>query len=168
MNKGAGGAWIVVASHVHREALAEQQLTRQGYLLYAPVIRKQIRHARKVSEERRPMFPGYLFVHLGADMRWRPILSTVGVRSVICSGDKPSTVPASFIDDLKAREENGAIARAPEARRIGQTVTIAQGAFDGLAGRIVELPEKDRIVVLMDILSRPVRVTVRETMLSVV
>ncbi|WP_414464656.1 transcription termination/antitermination NusG family protein [Hyphomicrobium sp. DY-1] len=66
-------------------------LRNQGYEVYVPVLRKQIRHARQVREVLRPLFPGYLFARLThSTMRWRPILSTVGVRSVVCM---PSLAP---------------------------------------------------------------------------
>jgi transcriptional antiterminator RfaH len=160
--------WIAVNTHPNREGPAQQNLRNQDYEPYCPVIRKQIRHARRVSDALRPLFPGYLFVRLEPERsRWRPILSTVGVRSVVCIGDVPCAVPVQFIVELKAREEDGAIARPASCRRIGDTVRIAHGAFDGFVGKIIGLSENDRLIVLMDFLNRPVRVKVSGDLLSV-
>ncbi|MBN9246282.1 MAG: transcriptional activator RfaH [Hyphomicrobium sp.] len=160
--------WIAVNTHPNRERAAEQHLRNQGYDVYGPVIRKQTRHARRVSDVLRPLFPGYLFVRLSeAQGRWRPILSTIGVRSVVCTRDAPCTLPAQFIDDLKAREKDGVIARSASALQIGETVRVGRGAFDGLAGKIIDLAENDRLVVLMDFLNRPVRVKISGDLLSV-
>jgi len=161
--------WIAVNTHPNREQSAECNLRHQGYAVYMPVVKKQIRHARRVSEVLRPLFPGYLFVRLDdTQARWRPILSTIGVRSVVCTRDVPCILPAPFIDDLRAREKDGVIARSASAPQIGETVRVGRGAFDGLAGKIVDLSENDRLVVLMDFLNRPVRVKISSDLLSAV
>lgn len=160
--------WVAVHAHPGREHSAANNLRDQGYESYVPVIRKQVRHARVTRDVLRPLFPSYLFVRFHPEMqRWRPILSTVGVRSVVCTGDEPCAVPDSFILQLKAREENGVIVRSAAARHIGDTVRIAHGALDGVAGEIIGLPENDRLIVLMDILNRPVRVTISASHLGV-
>jgi transcriptional antiterminator RfaH len=162
------GSWIAVNSQPNREYVAAAHLRNQGYEPYVPTIRKQIRHARQVREVSRPLFPGYLFVHLPIEnTRWRPMLSTVGVRTVVCAGDAPSIVPRSFIDDLRSREKDGLITRSTAARQVGESVLVAHGAFDGLVGKIVSLSENDRLIVLMDFLNRPVRVTIPGDLLSV-
>ncbi|MFA5956416.1 transcription termination/antitermination protein NusG [Hyphomicrobium sp.] len=164
----ARAIWIAANTHPNREQVAEHHLRNQGYEPYMPVMRKQIRHARQVRDVLRPLFPGYLFVHLSpAHRRWRPILSTVGIRSVVCSGDVPCVVPETFIDDLKQREQDGVIVRSASSRQIGETVRIVQGAFDGLAGKIIGLSENDRLIVLLDFLNRPVRVKIPGDLLSV-
>jgi transcriptional antiterminator RfaH len=42
--------------------------------------------------------------------------------------------------------------------REGQQIRIVEGPFDGTVATILALDEKDRLIVLMDILNRPVRV----------
>jgi len=164
----AQATWIAVSALPNREYVAATHLRNQGYEPYVPTMRKQIRHARQVRNVLRPLFPGYLFVRLPTKTtRWRPILSTVGVRTVVCAGEAPCLVPKTFIEELKLREKDGVIVRAIASRQIGESVLIAQGAFDGLVGKIIGLSENDRLIVLMDFLNRPVRVTVPEDLLSV-
>ncbi|MBS0235258.1 MAG: transcriptional activator RfaH [Proteobacteria bacterium] len=164
----ADAVWIVVNTHPNREHSAVQNLLNQGYGPYMPTIRRQVRHARKVQAVLRPLFPGYLFVHIEpATRQWRPILSTVGVRSVVRTGDTPCVVPEAFIQDLKKREESGVIVRSSSSRQIGETVRIAYGAFDGLVGRIISLSENDRLIVLTEFLNRPVCVKMSENLLAV-
>ncbi|CAL8971076.1 Transcription antitermination protein RfaH [Rhodoplanes serenus] len=109
-------------------------------------------------EVSRPLFPGYLFVALDPIReRWRPILSTLGIRTIIRNGDLPSRVDGRFISSLKAREVNGAIVKPTQPYIIGQAVRIAGGAFDGLAAKVIAMNEKDRVVVLLDLLNRTVK-----------
>ncbi|AGK56619.1 NusG antitermination factor [Hyphomicrobium denitrificans 1NES1] len=159
--------WIVVNTQANREFIAASNLKNQGYDVYAPVIRKQTRHARICREILAPLFPGYLFVRWNApDMRWRPILSTVGIRTIVRNGDEPGRLDGEIVEALKARERDGVVTRAASPREIGQTVRFACGPFDGLAAEIIELCDRDRLVVLMTLLNRPTKVTVLEDQLS--
>lgn len=151
--------WIVVNTHPHKEATAIANLANQGFTSYCPVVRKRIRHARRTSHVLRPLFPGYLFVELHADSgQWRPILSTIGVRSVVRNDDGPNRLDSGFIAALRSRESDGVIVAPPHPYKVGQQIRIADGAFDGTVATIIGLGEKDRLTVLMDLLNRPVRV----------
>jgi transcriptional antiterminator RfaH len=153
--------WAVITTHPYRERVALENLERQNFCAYSPSVARRVRHARRSREVLRPLFPGYLFVkvHLA---HWRPILSTVGVRSIVRCGEKLSVLSDSFIEALRERESNGAI-RVPERHfQIGQKIRIAGGPFDGLVATIVSMNEKDRLSVLMELLMRTVKVSVGE------
>lgn len=150
--------WLVATTHPHSEAIAVENLIRQGFAPYCPMIRKRRSHARKVDTVLRPLFPGYVFIRLEAGgMRWRPILSTTGVRTLVRFGDEPATLDARFILGLKAREEDGAVVRPAVPYQVGQDVQIEGGPFDGLVARILSLEDKDRIVVLLEVMNRGVK-----------
>ena len=153
------GVWAAVNTQPHREAIARENLARQDFDVYCPMLRKRVRHARKAQDVLRPMFPGYLFVRINPELqRWRPIKSTIGVRSIVSCGDRLSLIDQGFIDALKAREINGAIARPDTPFRVGQQIRLAGGPFDGLVGTIIELGDKDRLTVLMNLLNGFVKV----------
>jgi transcriptional antiterminator RfaH len=151
--------WIVVNTHPHKEATATAHLRKQGFETYCPLVRRRVRHARKTREVLRPLFPGYLFV-AGSDeiFRMRPVRSTVGVRAIVNAGDEPARLDGRFIAALRSREREGVISLPASPYEPGQTIRITDGPFDGTVATIIALDEKDRLVVLMDILSRPVRV----------
>jgi transcriptional antiterminator RfaH len=156
-----GSAWIAVQTHPHKEQVARENLHRQMFATYCPLVMSTQRRGRQVSAIRRPLFPSYVFVAVDfASQRWRPILSTLGVRSVVRIGDRPSTVPTPLIEALRSREVDGAIAAHREQLRCGQQVRLAAGALQGLVGTIIEMHEKERIVVLMQLLNQQVRVQV--------
>lgn len=154
--------WIVANSHANQERLALQHLARQNYEAYCPMIMKRRSHARRVDVAPRPLFPGYLFIsHDPARARWRPILSTVGVRTLVHFGETLGTISDDFIHSLRQREKDGLIAAPEPSYHVGQQVRLATGPFDGVVATILSLAEKERLIVLMDIMQRQVRVKVR-------
>jgi len=154
-------AWVVVNTQSHREHIALDNLKRQEFRAYCPLLRKRVRHARGTQDVLRPLFPGYLFVQLDPDAQpWHSILSTFGVRTLVRCGERLSFLPDGIVESLKARETGGAIVRPASPYKIGQQVRLAGGAFDGLVATILDLDDKDRAVVLMALLNREVKVKV--------
>ena len=159
--------WVVLNTQPHREGVAVENLRRQQFSTYCPMVRRQVRHARKTTNVLRPLFPGYLFVGLEPGrQRWRPLLSTVGVRTLVRFGNAPAHLDAKFIECLKAREADGAVEISVPEFRIGQEVRFAGGAFDGLVATIVAMSEKDRMTLLLNLLQGRVRVTVNASALT--
>jgi transcriptional antiterminator RfaH len=153
--------WVAVNTHPHREHIAIENLERQQFGVYCPRELRTIRHARRTQDVARPLFPGYLFAAIEPDLTmWRPILSTFGVRAVIRFGERPAFVDDGFIEGLRAREVDGVIAKPATPYRVGQEIRLRGGPFDGLIAKIIEMKDKDRLVVLMNLLNQDVRLKV--------
>lgn len=153
--------WYVAQTHVRAEETALAQLKRQGFRAYLPRYRKKRRHARRTELVERPLFPGYLFVCLDvARTRWRPIKSTIGIRQLICNGDKPLAVPEGVVEDIRARETDEGLVPVsePVPYKKGDTVQVTDGPFRDQIGWFERLADKDRVVVLLNLLGRPMRV----------
>lgn len=156
--------WYVVQTHPNAEAKALAHLNRQGFRAYLPRYRKSRRHARKVEIVKAPLFPGYMFVELDVTTeQWRPIRSTVGVTRLICNGDTPVPVPAGIVEDIVAREtEDGLLdVTDPSPWKPGDTVQVIDGPMTGQVGWFQKLADKDRIMVLLELLGRQVAMPVK-------
>jgi transcriptional antiterminator RfaH len=152
--------WYAVHTQPHAEIKALDNLLRQGYRAYLPRHRTWVRHARRRQLTLRPLFPRYLFAGLDCGtMRWRPILSTFGVSDVVRAGDKPVPVPSEVVEAIRNREREGVFDSldARYALRLGEMVRVTAGAFEDIVGRLVELRDRDRVVVLLELLGRAVR-----------
>ena len=148
----------------NREHFAIENLKRQNYVVYCPMVLKHIRHARRAYDAHRPLFPGYIFVQ-AVTQSWRSISGTFGVRSVVQNGDTLAFLPAGFVESLKVREKGGVISRAAAPFKHGQAVAINGSQFDGLVGRIVEIRARDRIMLLLNLLNQQTKVHVDRRML---
>jgi len=152
-------AWFVANTHPHKERFALENLQRQGYNCYCPLVIRRIRHARRSFDAKRPMFASYLFIEeASAQGRWRPILSTFGIRSLVLQGEQPALLAKEFVEALKLREVDGAVCKPVEQLQPGQSVQITGGHFDGLIGNILELRDSDRVLVLLELMKSTVKV----------
>jgi transcriptional antiterminator RfaH len=152
--------WCAVFTQAHGETKALEHLLRQGYSAYLPRYRTRVSHARRHQTVLRPLFPRYLFAGIDREsMRWRPILSTIGVADVVRAGDEPAAVPSRIVAAIRAREKAGDFDRLNlrQPLRLGELVRVTTGAFEDMIGTLVELRDQDRIVVLLEWLGRLVR-----------
>jgi transcriptional antiterminator RfaH len=156
--------WYAVYAQPHAETKAVENLLRQGYSAYLPRYRTRVSHARRRQIVLRPLFPRYLFAGVDrALMPWRPILSTVGVSDVVRAGEEPTAVPPEVLAAIREREELGAFDRLDprQSLRLGSIVRVTAGALEDMVGRLVELRDHDRVVVLLELLGRAVRAQLR-------
>lgn len=155
--------WVAVCTHPNRETLAIDNLRRQGYETYCPVLAKPRRHARKTQIVKRPLFPGYIFVSLNQSVQGtRSIRSTFGVRHLVQFGDAPARLSEDFIAELKTREIDGVIP-LPSAKASfppGSTALIREGAFRDTVVTVLSCHVRDRVIVLLDLLKGSVKASI--------
>ena len=153
----AAARWVALNTHPHREHIALAHLRRQHFTVYCPMERRRVRHARRTADVTRPLFPGYIFAAVTPDLTaWRPMLSTVGVRTLIRTGDRLAFLDDALIRALQAREIAGVIARPATPYTRGQAVRLAGGPFDGLVATLVDMDTRHRLVLLMTLLRQTV------------
>lgn len=105
--------WRLVMTRLGAERLAKAELQRQGFEVYLPMAVSAGPSTPSHPKGKlfaRPFFPGYLFVRFCTNVdRWRCILSTHGVKSVVMASDLPVIAPDKVVDRLRAQEELGLI-----------------------------------------------------------
>ncbi|MEP3145186.1 transcription termination/antitermination protein NusG [Qipengyuania citrea] len=154
-----GARWYAVQVKPRREKLAISHLERQGFRTHCPMVGRSKLIAKRPAISREALFPGYVFVHLEADARWRSINGTVGVLRLVTSGNQPSAVPRGFVEKLReSADENGDIAFDDDFN-FGDTVRVLGGPFDDLCGSLASTTSAQRVVVLLRMLSGDIRVT---------
>ncbi len=153
--------WHVVQTRFRGERLALANLRRQGFEAYLPCYLKRRRHARRTEWLPAPLFPGYMFVLLDIEtMPWRPVRSTIGVRSLICHGEAPAALPAGIVEGIMAREDDAGLISMNDgvAFRKGDAVQVTSGAFRDRTGLFDCADDGKRVIILLDLLGRQTRV----------
>lgn len=159
--------WYLIHTKPKQEQRALQNLQNQGYECFLPwlSIEKVRRGVLKTVPE--PLFPRYLFVRLEAGLSgqsWGPIRSTLGVSRLVSFGNQPARISDELVDAMRQR----ALAQASQTQPLfepGQRLQVTSGAFAGLEV-IYQMTDGDsRVMVLIEILSKPTRLSLPPTQL---
>jgi hypothetical protein len=77
MKQSASREWFAIRTKLQPKQVAKLYYERQGYVVYLPIMRTIVRHARRIMEKLKSFFPGYLFLHLALlEKNWAAISST--------------------------------------------------------------------------------------------
>ena len=158
--------WYLVFTKPRQEQVALEHLERPGYRCYLPQwqVEKKKRGRRTVewATVTEPLFPRYLFIELDtgpSGLSWGPIRSTTGVTSLVRFGLQPAKAPAGLIETLRAMEAEHAQSAARPLEP-GDLVSLREGPFAGLQAVYQCQDSNARITLLLELMSRPVRVQV--------
>ncbi|MGE0734882.1 MAG: transcription termination/antitermination protein NusG [Alphaproteobacteria bacterium] len=153
--------WYVAQTHTRAERNAVEHLRRQGFRTYLPEYLKRRSHARRIDNVKMPLFPGYLFVAMDiATTRWRSVRSTIGVKALICDGDRPVPVPEGVVEDLRAREDETGLVRMawrPAFTR-GEAIEVTSGPLRDQIGVFDCAGDDERVYILLTLLGRQMRI----------
>ena len=159
-----GKRWYAVRTKPNKESYAKENLLRQGFEVYLPVVKRLVSHAGKKAFLPRPFFAGYLFVGLRPEERnWTAINSTYGVLCAVHFGGVYPPVPEDLICELKAREDASGYVSLDLLKRVpfrqGDKVVLKTG--EGMLEAIFQaMSSEDRAVVLVELLKREIKVEV--------
>ncbi|HKZ96473.1 MAG TPA: transcriptional activator RfaH [Hyphomicrobiaceae bacterium] len=160
--------WFAVNSLPHQESRAETNLARQGFQAFLPRLRKARSHARRADVVLEAMFPGYLFVSFAEESTpWRSINGTYGVRSIIMGGGRPAPLPRGFCEELLAQADADGVVAVPSPEfHVGDRVSFVSGPLTGRIGTIIRLGRRERVELLLCILSGEIRIDADRHQLS--
>lgn len=137
-----------------------QSMGMQNYIFRVIVPEEQktetVRGKKQEVDEK--VFPGYVLVEMVmTDESWYVVRNTPNVTGFVGShggGSKPSPLYDEEIERIL--QSQGQPAKEPQVDyEVGETVTIIDGAFSGMSGKITEInPEKDKLYVSIDMFHR--------------
>lgn len=157
-------SWYLIYSKPRQERIALDNLDRQGYESYLPLLESRRRQRGRLVDVVEPMFPRYLFVHLSDETDdWGPIRSTIGVINLVRFGMVPGKVPDDLVGALRAAEdERGLHHLGGQELRAGDRVRISSGVMAGYEAIFQARTSRERVLVLLDIAGKIARVQVPE------
>lgn len=152
--------WYLLQTKPRDEQRACENLHRQGVEVYLPeiTVEKVVRGKRKSTVV--PLFPGYVFVLIPAELSHTSVRSTRGVTRFVSFGGEPSVVDAQLIVALKAGLEVAQSRVISDLPAKGEQVEILDGPFRGLNGVFSQLDGEARAMILVDFMSTQVSASV--------
>lgn len=163
--------WYLIHTKPRKETVAEQNLQRQSYEVYLPLIQQSRRRRGRWLEVIEPLFPRYLFVHLqlGHD-NFNPIKYTTGVHNLVHFTEMPAIVPDQIIESLRqtADRNTGLHHLNAPLFQPGDTVLIDKGPLTGLRAIFLAETGQERAIILLEILGRENRIIIKRDLLNLV
>jgi transcriptional antiterminator RfaH len=155
--------WYAVCCKPRQEAVAEENLQRQGFHVYLPRIRIRQRRRGQWTDAVEVLFPRYIFMRVNPLRRsTATVRSTRGVVGLVRFGGKPALVPDAVIEALLQREDaaTGLHQDNRPPLSAGEAVKLVDGPLAGMEGIFTQHDGHKRVIVLLELLGKANRVTV--------
>lgn len=152
----SGKRWFVVKCQPRRELFADKHLQRQNFETFLPLSSSVPTGAARPTA----FFPSYLFVHLNPAIdRWRSVNGTYGVSHILHVGGQPTPAPAGLVEHLIELTNDLGELGFDDVLETGRPVRVIGGPFDRRLGTFDGLDGEGRVRVLLDMMGRPVSVS---------
>jgi transcriptional antiterminator RfaH len=152
--------WYLIHTKPRQELRALENLQRQGYECYLPLLPTEKIQQKLVAIVDEPLFPRYLFIRLDSSQSgksWAPIRSTLGVSKLVTFGMEPAKVDHALIEFL--RESEAKISEKPQRLfDVGDRLLVTNGPFAGIEAIYQMSNGEGRVMVLIELLSKPVKI----------
>jgi transcription antitermination factor NusG len=142
----------------HEKRVAEH-LEIRNIELFLPLYQSSRRwnNGCKVTLER-PLFPGYVFVHIAPNERVR-VLELSGVVSIVGTTREPTPLPDEDIERLRSGLHL-VHAEPHPTLTMGETVRICRGPLEGMTGVVTRQKNSFRVVLAVELIMKSVAVEV--------
>jgi transcriptional antiterminator RfaH len=150
-NEFVSSPWHVVHTKPRAEARALENLERQGFEVFLPMITLQKVRRAKLASITEPMFSRYLFLRTTPRMEDLSVVrSTLGVSHLVRFGTVPAKVPHAWVEAMRVQPAVQETMHKP-----GDKVLLAGGMLKGLEAVYMHTDGEMRAMVLIDLLSKP-------------
>lgn len=138
--------WYALYLRSRQEKVVEQRLREKGVETLLPMIQevRQYTDRRQVVIE--PLFRGYLFGRFSLRDKMT-ILETNGIVHIVSAGAKPSPIPDSEMEWVRAASKAPHRVKRQAFLRFGERVRIVEGEFSGIEGYVLKKKGATRVVV---------------------
>ncbi len=153
-------SWYLIYTKPRQERIAVDNLERQGYHTYLPLLRQRRRRAGRYTQMVEPLFPRYLFINLDEQTdNWAPIRSTLGVTGLVRFGGMPARVPDALVDAIRESADPEGVHQLPEKQlKPGDKVRIRDGAMAGYEAVFSAHTSRERVILLLEIAGKTAQV----------
>ena len=153
--------WYLIHTKIRRERVAQENLERQGYECFLPTILVEKLRGQRLRAVEEPLFTRYLFIRLDTSlnaMSWSPIRSTLGVSRLVKLGHTPAKIEDTLVEEIRTKTSCQQVHK--RQFELGDAVVVTQGPFAGVEAIFEMADGEQRVMVLLNILSKQVRMSI--------
>ena len=156
-------SWYPVYTKPRQEHIARENLERQSFEAYLPLMRTRRKRRGNWVETIEPMFSRYLFIRLDlGTTSVASVRSTRGVTGLVQSGNTLVPVPESFMSVLlqTADAETGVHTPEPNLLLEGDAIVLTDGPLANLHGVFKAADGDARAIIMLKLLGTETEVAV--------
>lgn len=153
--------WHVIYTRPRHEKKVVNKLESHEIRSFLPTIKKVQNWWDRKKVIDFPLFPSYVFAYLLNSENYYEALKAEGVLYFVRNGSKIATVSDELILNIQlAVQQAGEIVVSTDTFRLGQQVYIREGSLAGLKGEIVEVNQKQKVLIRVGLLQRNLIVSI--------
>jgi len=147
--------WYAAYTYARHEKFVAKQLEVRGVEFFLPLYRSLRRWKDRRKELDLALFPGYVFVRIPLESRFR-VLGLQGVVHLVSFRGKPAPLPGQEIEALRNGLTQQVYAEPHPYLQVGRKVRVEHGPLAGLQGFLVRKKDKFRLVVSLELIQRSI------------
>jgi transcriptional antiterminator RfaH len=146
--------WFAIQTKTRRENFAATNISALGIRILLPLVKGESLARSTHRAATKPLFPGYLFARFCPEHFCELVKCSRGVLRVVSSGKFPIPVHDEVVQEIRDRaDDDGLIRIRPNGLKPGDRISIQEGPFEGLMGRVErELDGGKRVAILLETL----------------
>ena len=153
--------WYILQIKPNAHVMAYENLKRQGFDVFLPLITKTIKKNGKFLDINAPLFPGYLFMGTSNNpIPWKSVNGTRGISKAVTLDGAYRSVGAHIIEGLRRRCDKDGIIQNLLDIDMGDRAKIERGPFADFICTIDKIEDDKRAWVLIDLLHQQTRAAV--------
>ncbi|MCK4376444.1 MAG: UpxY family transcription antiterminator [Candidatus Brocadiae bacterium] len=148
--------WHAVHTRSRLEKAVAGLLDGNGVTRFLPLRRVLSRWADRKKWVEKPLFPGYLFVHVSRE-QLPTVRSTRGVARLLGPEPfRPSIVPDAEVQSIRSLVASGVRVAPWPYLKPGQLVRVIDGPLRGIQGTLIRKGRRHLLVISVNLLGRSV------------
>ena len=153
--------WYLLQTKPNAHVMASENLKRQGFDVFLPLIVKTTKKSGKFLDAKAPLFPGYLFMGSTIDaIPWKSVNGTRGVSKAVTLDGVYRPVNLRIIEGLKHRCDEHSVFKSLLDIAEGNRVKIERGPFAEFISTVEQIKDDQRAWVLINLLQQQTRAEV--------
>ena len=153
--------WYAAYTRANHEKRVADQFAGRGLEHFLPQYESVRRWKDRKVRLQLPLFPGYLFVHLGTQEQLR-VLQVPGVVRLVGFNGSPTPLPHEDIERIREFLGQGLRAEPHPYLVVGRRARVVRGPLGGMEGVVVRRKNRSRLVVSFDLIQRSMAIEIDE------
>lgn len=152
---------MVAYTKPQKVMLAQKNLAQQNFLVYCPILKKEIKYKTKLKVKSYPLFPRYLFIQFNeiALKQVHLIKSTVGVNSLILRDGNPVHIKDELVEAIR-HAEKAHLEQVESFYTAGDKVIINEGMYKDIKAIFKKNDGLERAVLMLNLLQKDVELNI--------